>query len=266
MNRIVLLLIICLMGKLLPASATTPLVDISDIPVLRDGPGKGNYAYFQGRVFDVLMTTNLSLLVYPVEGGKRAGPPIEIINCNANLSAQLRVVSIVQPAPPAMNPSKLFFDFVSDSGAHVLQTWKLRDGSLTVDNQLTGFPYENIPRLNIAVRFPQTHSIATNTPQSERIKITAGCALRWRSGQNDGTLKIYSAPYANRVDLLGFCDWIEHKGPWGTRKITLRRTNSKSYFQPLGVKFAYEGLGLMFFSRPDAKHKVETQGFELKVE
>jgi hypothetical protein len=250
----------------LPAWCAAPLVDISDIPALPDGPGKGHYALFQGKLFEVLMTTNLGLSIYPVEGGKRVGPPIEIANCNANPSEKLRVVSIVKPAPPALNPARLSFDFVSDSGIHVLQTWKLRDGSLLVDNQVNNFPSERIPQLLIAVRFPRTHAVSTNAPQSERIKATGGCTLRWRGGEGDEGLKVYTAPYANRVDLLGFCDWIEHKGPWGNRKLTLRRTSAKGYFQPLGVKFAYEGLGLMFISRPDGKRKIEGQGFELKIE
>ncbi len=244
----------------------TPLVDIGDIPTLSDGPGKGQYAIFQGKAFEVLMTTNLGLFIHPLEGGKRVGPPIAIANCNANPSEKLRIVSIVKPPPPSVNPAKLAFAFVSDSGIHVLQTWKLRDGSLLVDNEVNNYPPERIPQLLIAVRFPATHTVPAHAPQSERIKATAGCAVRWRGGKGDDSLKVYTAPYANRVDLLGYCDWIEHKGPWGNRKVTLRRTNTRGYFQNLDVRFAHEGLGLMFISRPDARRKLEGQGFELKVE
>lgn len=261
------LLMLLLAAGLPAACAPTPLINFTDIPSLRDGPGQGHYAIFQGKLFDVLITTNLGLFIHPVENGKHSGPRIEIVNCHALPSEKLRIVSLVQPAPPAVNPAKLTFDFVSDAGVHVIQTWRIRDGSLLVENQVVNYPPERIPQLLISVLFPKTHLISTNTSHSERVKITAGCMIRWRGGDGgDDSMKIYSAPYANRVDLLGAVDWIEHKGPWGSRKLTLRRTNTKGYLQPASVKYAYDGLGLVFISRPDSRRKIELQGFELKIE
>jgi hypothetical protein len=123
-----------------------------------------------------------------------------------------------------------------------------------------------VPQLLIAVRFPKTHDLADNATFLERSKATAGYTLRWRGGSGDKNLKIFSVPYAHRVDQMGFCDWIEHKGAWGARKITLKRNNNKGYFQPSQIKYVYQGLSLVFTTRPEANNKIEMQGFELKIE
>ena len=59
---------------------------------------------------------------------------------------------------------------------------------------------------------------------------------------------------------------MEHRGPWGTRKVTIKRTTNKSLFNiPVSV-YGYEGVQTTFMTRFDALKRGELQGFELKVE
>lgn len=248
-----------------------PLVNFSDIPVLPDGPGKGCYACFQGKNFDVLVTTNLDFIVYPMEAAKRTDKPVIIENYFSrpfpypNPPPSPRFVSIVQPAPPAMNPPKLFFELVTDNGIHVSQTWKFMDGALSVENEMKG--YAGIPPvLRIGIQFPRTHTFASNITPAERAKATSGYSLRCRTGGTENTMKLITIPYANRVELQSYSDRMEHQGPWGTRKVSIKRTGLRGMFIMGNAVYAHEGAWLLFLTRSDAKNRVNPQGFEFKVE
>ena len=111
-----------------------------------------------------------------------------------------------------------------------------------------------------------TESTAWTAPPAERSAATAGCVLRWRAGHSETTLTVITVPYGNRVMLQDYCDWMEHKGLWGSRKVTVKRSTSKSLLSLTGSVYGYEGVGLLFITRFDPKKRGELQGFDLKVE
>jgi len=250
----------------LPAEcAPTALINFNDIPALRDGPGKGHYALFQGKLFEVLVATNLDATIYPLVGGQRSDKPIVVKNFFPKPLTELLFVSIVTPAPPAVNPSKLAFELVSEKGIRLTQQWKISDGVLTVENRITG-NVDLPPILRTGIQFPRVCTFTDALTRDLRAKVVEGCAVRWRAGNTESGMRVLTVPYAQRVEYLEHCDWMEHKGPWGTRKVTLKRTNLKGTFQLTNPDYAAHGLLMHFITRPDARKKAELQGFELKLE
>jgi len=242
-----------------------PLTNFADIPVLTNGPGKGCYAIFQGKLFEVQVTTNLDLLVYPVDNGKRMEPPITLHTCFTTPGLGLNYIGLLKPDPPCLNPQKLVLRVVTDTGAQLVQTWKFSDGLLSVNNLFKDFTGA-VPSTRVTIMFPKTHTFTTASTPAERDAATAGCMLRCRAGHSDTSMKIITVPYANRIMAQEICDWMEHRGPWGARKVTIKRTTNKSIFNIPGSVYVYEGVWTTFLTRFDAMKRGELQGFELKVE
>ncbi len=253
------------LGGLATRADVVSVTNFKDLPVLTNGPGKGCYALFQGKLFDVQVTTNLDLLVYPVENGKRLEPPIEIYNSFTTLGSGLKFIGAVKPDPPSLNPQKLVFRVVTDQGAQLVQTWKFSDGLLSASHLFKDYT-GTVPSMHVVVKFPPTPTLKPDASAAERSAATTGCALRWRAGRSDAAMKIITVPYDHRVLLQDYCDWMEHKGPWGSRKITLKRTTSKGLLSLAGSVYGYEGVIMLFITRFDPLKRGELQGFDLKVE
>ena len=261
--RVVLSVAAC--GWLAADAETVPMISFSEVPSLTNGPGKGCYALFQGKLFEVQVTTNLDLIVYPVENGKRSDYQIAIYNYFTTLTSGLRFVGVLKPDPPSLNPQKLVFRAVTDQGAQLVQTWKISDGQLIVNNLFKEYTGA-VPTMRMVVRFPQTHNVKANAAPAERSAITAGCAIRVRAGRADNAMKIITVPYGDRIIMQNCYDWMEHKGPWGNRKVTVKRSTSKGLFTLGGSVYGYEGVTLIFATRFDSLKRGELQGFEFKVE
>lgn len=241
-----------------------PLTNFADVPVLTNGPGKGCYAIFQGKLFDVLVATNLDVTIYPVDNGKRMEPPV-VINNNFTTPGWGSFVGVLKPDPPCVNPQKLVFRVVTDKGVQLVQTWKITDGLLSVNNLFKDYTGA-VPVLHVGIQFPRTQTFAPAATPAERSAATAGSVLRWRAGHSETALTVITVPYGNRVMLQDYCDWMEHKGPWGARKVTVKRSTNKSLLSLTGSVYGYEGVGLLFITRFDPKKRGELQGFDLKVE
>ena len=143
------------------------VTEFKDMPVLTNGPGKGCYALFQGKLFDVQVTTNLDLLVYPVENGKRLELPVTIYNNFATLGSGLKFIGAVKPDPPSLNPQKLVFRVATDQGAQLVQTWKFSDGLLSATHLFKDYT-GTVPAMHVQVKFPPTPTLKADTPAAER--------------------------------------------------------------------------------------------------
>jgi hypothetical protein len=251
-------------------------VEFKDIPTLQDGPGKGFYAIFQSKFYDVeVVASNLTFYVYPKDKGERIDKPVIFNNRfvhtpNERDPKDLMVFTGVRNlAPPAVNPPKIVISAVADSGAALLQTWKFGEGKIEVENHLKGYDANAPPTMRTYFKFPQTHRFTPNIEKADREKAMAGYLLTIRGGKSDTALKTTKVTYASKVEGFTVGDTIENQGPWGDRKITIKRKGGKGSLNIGGEwnKFPYDGMD--FFARtvadPKTK-KVDAQSFEIKIE
>ena len=254
--------------------------EFKDIPALQDGPGKGYYAIYQCKFYDALVVaSNLNILVYPKEQGERIDKPIEFNNRFAYHPTEeqkksdpkdLMVFTGVRNlAPPAVNPPKILITAVSDTGVTLLQTWKFAETGITMEEHFKGSVPDPAPVMRTYFKFPQTHKFTPNIETADREKATAGYIFRWRAGKDEKTMKTITVPYVGKPDGLGAGDWVENQGPWGARKVTIKRKSNKG---TIGMgsqwgKFVYDGLEMVFTTKADPKtKKVDPQGFDVKIE
>lgn len=250
------------------------LVTLKDIPSLPDGPDKKCYAVFHGKAYDALvLARDLSVRIYIKDKDERIDKPIEINNHflaqpDNRLYKDLMVFKGFRNlAPPAADAPKLVIMAENEAGVMLVQTWKFADNKIVVENSLDRFTAGDTP-MRTFVCWPRTHKFTPNVEQAEREKAVAGYTMRWRAGKNEGSLRTITVPYAAVVAAQPVSDWVENEGPWGARKVTIKRLGGKGTFTlGRGAKIPYGGLDLIFTCKPAPKAKgLEGQGFELKVE
>lgn len=251
-------------------------VEFKDIPTLTDGPGKGFYAIYQSKFYDVeVVASNLAVNVYPKDKGERIDKPVIFNNRfvytpNERDPKDLMVFTGVRNvAPPAVNPPKLIINAVADSGAALIQTWKFGEGKIEVENHLKGYDTGAPPVMRTYFKFPQTHKFTPNIEKADREKAMAGYLLTVRGGKSENALKTTKITYASKVEGFSVGDMIENQGPWGDRKITIKRKGGKGSLNMGGEwnRFPYDGLEFFARTVADPKTKrIEPAAFEIKIE
>ncbi|MCX7010291.1 MAG: hypothetical protein NTY53_24135 [Kiritimatiellaeota bacterium] len=248
--------------------------DFKNIPTLTTEPGKGYYAIVQTKLYDVLVVANsLTLQLYPKNKGERGTKPIIFDNRFAcgpevNPNDPLAFSAVVNLAPSAVNPAKLEFVAVSAAGVTFWQTWKFSEGKIDVESRLKGFAGDP-PQLRLFVKFPKTHEFTPNIEKGDRAKQMEGHSYVVRGGKSVKTLKNKKMSYADKWTELPVIEWVEHQGPWGERKVTLKRKNDRDaiIFDGDWNRPAYEGWEFGLLKIPDGKTKhYDLHGFEIKIE
>ncbi|MCX7009813.1 MAG: hypothetical protein NTY53_21650 [Kiritimatiellaeota bacterium] len=253
-------------------------MEFKDIPTLQDGPGKGYYAIVQTKFYDALVVaSNLTIQLFPKDKGERIDKPIICDNRfvytpqqNETLPKDLMAFTGVRNmAPPAVNPPKIVITAVSDSGTMLIQTWKFSEGKIEVEDHLKGFDQNAPPTMRTYFKFPQTHKFTPNIEKADREKAMAGYLYTIRGGKSENALKTMKLTYASKPEGISVGDSIENQGPWGDRKITIKRKAGKGSVNYGGAwnKFPYDGLEFCFGTRADPKtKKLDVQGCEIKIE
>jgi hypothetical protein len=249
--------------------------EFKDVPTLQDGPGKGYYAIVQTKFYDALfVASNLTVQFFPKENGERIDKPVILDNRFVYKPGEhdpkdlMTFSGVRNLAPPAVNPVKLVITAVNDAGTVLIQTWKFAEGKIEVENHLKGFTGDP-PTMRTYIKFPQTHKFTPNIEKSDREKQMAGYQYIIRGGKTENAMKTLKLSYANKVENLSVSDSVENEGPWGSRKITIKRKSGKGSINYGGEwnKMPYDGLEFAFGTRADPKtKKLDVQGFELKVE
>lgn len=264
-----------------PKEDTSPKTEFKDIPTLQDGPGKGYYAIFQCKLYDALVVaSNLNVLVYPKEQGERIDKPIEFSNRFVYSRKEgdppdlMTFTGVKNLAPPAVlipTSPKITIQAVAASGLTLIQSWKFSEGTIAMEEHFKGTLADPLPVMRTFFSFPQTHKFTPNIETADRMKAMAGYTFRWRAGKDDKTMKTIDVPYVGKPESLGAGDWVENKGPWGARKITIKRKSNKGSIG-MGTqwnKCLYDGIEMCFTAKPDptAKiKKIDPQGFDMKIE
>ncbi len=250
--------------------------EFKDIPTLQDGPGKGYYAIVQMKSYDALfVASNLTVQFFPKENGERIDKPVIIDNRfvytqpETDKTKDLLTFSGVRNlAPPSTNQAKLVITAVNDAGLVLVQTWKFSEGKIEVDDHLKGYSGEP-PTMRTYVKFPQTHKFTPNIEKADREKQMAGYQYTIRGGKSENAMKTVKLSYASKAENISVGDSVENMGPWGSRKITIKRKSGKGSIN-LGAewnKMPYDGLEFCFGTKADPKtKKLDAQGFELKVD
>jgi len=256
-------------------------IEFKDIPTLQEGPGKGYYAIVQTKFYDVLVVaSNLTLQVFPKDKtGERIDKPIICDNRFVYTPSEhdakqdpkdLMVFTGVRNlAPPAVNPPKLIINAVADSGAVLIQTWKFGEGKIELENHLKGFDAGAPPVMRTYFKFPQTHKFTPNIEKADREKAMAGYLYTIRGGKSENAMKTTKLTYASKPEGISVGDSVENQGPWGDRKVTIKRKAGKGSVNFGGAwnKFPYDGLEFCFGTRADPKtKKLDAQGCEIKIE
>jgi hypothetical protein len=251
-------------------------IDFKDVPTLQDGPGKGYYAIVQTKLYDVLfVASNLTAQLFPKENGERIDKPIIIDNRfvytpNEHDPKDLMTFSAARGLPPpAVNPPKLVITAVNDAGTILIQTWKFAEGKIEVENHLKGYGGEP-PIMRTYIKFPQTHKFTPNIEKSDREKQTVGYQYTIRGGKSENAMKTTKFSYASKIENVSVGESVENQGPWGDRKITIKRKGGKGSVNlgvTWGLKMPYDGLEFAFGTRADPKtKKLEAQSFEIKID
>jgi hypothetical protein len=251
-----------------------PLITLKEIPVLTNSPDKNCYAVFHGKAYDALMLARtLNVEVYIKDSnGERIDKPIIVGSRylhqpnHRHAKDWMVFTGFRKLAPPALNPPKLVITAVNEGGVTVVQTWKFSDNKIVVENTVGSFTAgDNAMRMFVA--WPRTHKFTPNVEQEERIKAVAGYTMRWRAGKNENSLKTITAPYGEPMANQPIGDWVENQGPWGARKVTIKRLGGRGAFTlGPGLRCPYDGMETVFVCKPVPKKGVDDQGFELKVE
>lgn len=255
--------------------AGAPKVEFKDIPTLQDGPGKGYYAIVQTKFYDALIVaSNLTVQVFPKEGGERIDKPVIMDNRFVYTPGEhdpkdlLTFSGVRNLPPPAVNPAKLVITAVNDGGTVLIQTWKFAEGKIEVEDHLKGYGGEP-PIMRTYVKFPQTHKFTPNIEKADREKQMAGYQYTIRGGKTENAMKTTKYGYSSKIENLTVGDTVENQGPWGSRKISIKRKAGKGSVNYGGMwnKMPYDGLEFSFGTRADPKtKKLDPQGFELKIE
>lgn len=255
--------------------AGTPKMEFKDIPTLQDGPGKGYYAIVQTKLYDALfVASNLTVLLFPKENGERIDKPVILDNRFVYTPREhdpkdlLTFSGVRNLAPPSTNQTKLVITAVNDAGLVLIQTWKFSDGKIEVEDHLKGYSGEP-PTMRTYLKFPQTHKFTPNIEKADREKQMAGYQYIIRGGKTENSMKTMKLSYGAKVENISVGDSVENQGPWGSRKITIKRKSGKGSVNYGGEwnKMPYDGLEFCFGTRADPKtKKLEAQGFELKIE
>lgn len=252
-----------------------PKTEFKDIPTLPDGPGKSYYAIVQTKLYDALfVASNLSVLLYPKENGERIDKPVILDNRFAYTPERsdpkdLLIFSGVRNlAPPSTNLTKLVITAVADGGTVLVQTWKFAEGKIEVEDHLKGYTGDP-PTMRTYVKFPQTHKFTPNIEKADREKQMAGYQYTIRGGKAENAMKTQKYSYSTKIENLTVGDSVENQGPWGSRKITIKRKAGKGFVSLSfnGTKQPYDGLEFSYSTHTDPKtKKLDLQGFELKIE
>ena len=148
----------------------------------------------------------------------------------------------------------------------VAQTWKFSDNKIEVEEAFAK------TTMLTAFRWPATHRFAPNVEQKEREAAMTGFTLRWHGGKSFSAMKTFLVPYnGGPVGPPPCGDWVENQGPWGARKVTLKRKNNNGSLamgENGNTPFPYCGQEVFYVPPPyDNKTKRITGcGFELKVD
>jgi len=249
--------------------------EFKDIPTLQDGPGKGYYAIVQTKFYDALfVASNLTVLLFPKENGERIDKPVILDNRFVYTPREhdpkdlLTFSGVRNLAPPSTNQTKLVITALNDAGTVLIQTWKFGEGKIEVEDHLKGYTGEP-PTMRTYVKFPQTHKFTPNIEKADREKQMAGYQYTIRGGKAENSMKTIKLTYGAKVENISVADSVENMGPWGSRKITIKRKSGKGSVNYGGEwnKMPYDGLEFCFGTRADPKtKKLDAQGFELKVE
>ena len=250
--------------------------EFKDIPTLQDGPGKGYYAIVQTKLYDALIvSSNLSVQLFPKENGERIDRPIILDNRFVFTTGEHDPIKDIVPfagvrnlAPPSVNPTKLVFTVVNDGGTVLIQTWKFTDGKIEVEDHVKAYTGEP-PNLRTFVRFPQTHKFTPNIEKSDREKQMAGYQYILRGGKDDKTMKTTKLSYATKLENFNVGESVENVGPWGARKISIKRKSGKGVIKYGGMwnMMPYDGLEFFFGTVADPKtKKLDIQGFKIKID
>lgn len=256
-------------------------VEFKDIPTLQEGPGKGYYAIVQTKLYDVLVVaSNLTLQIFPKDKtGERIDKPMICDNRFAYTPNEMEAkqdpkdlmvfTGVRNLAPPAVNPPKLIITAVNDAGGTLIQTWKFGEGKIEVEDHLKGFDQNAPPTMRTYFKFPQTHKFTPNIEKADREKAMAGYLYTIRGGKAENAMKTIKLSYASKPEGISVGDSVENQGPWGDRKITIKRKAGKGSINYGGAwnKFPYDGLEFCFSTRADPKtHKLDVQGCQISIE
>ena len=249
--------------------------EFKDIPTLQDGPGKGYYGIVQMKSYDALVVaSNLTVLFFPKENGERIDKPVIIDNRFVYTPGDhdpkdlLTFSGVCNLAPPSTNLARLVITAVNDSGTKLIQSWKFSEGKIEVEEHLKGYTGKP-PVMRTYVKFPQTHKFTPNIEKADREKQMAGYQYTIRGGKSENAMKTIKLSYASKVENISVGDSVENMGPWGNRKITIKRKSGKGSINYGGMwnKMPYDGLEFAFCTKADDKtQKLDAQGFELKVD
>ena len=250
------------------------------IPTLQNGVGKGYYAIFQGESYDALIVaSNLNVLVFPKEEGERIEKPIEFSNRfvytphEGDFPNLMQFTGVTHLAPPAVitTGQRITIQALSTSGFMLYQTWEFFEDTIVMEEHFKGTLSDPLPVMRTFFTFPRTHRFTPNIELADRIKATSGYSLHLRAGKSDTTMRTMVVPYVGKPENLPDGEWVENQGPWGTRRVTIKRTSHRGSIG-MGTQWnrcVYDGLEMCFTAKPDPYSKIkriDPQGFEVKIE
>ncbi len=220
-----------------PTDADTDDADDDDdgqarLPVLRDGPGEGQHAYYSHAHFDAWVRPNGRLYIHPKEEGERVGRaffvrPRVIETVSGHPSA--RVYDFLDYQAPTANPRTVSFKVLARRDDKEL-TYQVE---YTFDQNTICSTIEIVEprrsdrsfRASHSFRFPRVENIPAAMPQTERVQLLEPHILRWRSTGGGGWQE---ENFYDARTLRGRVDDAEISGPWGERVVNFSGENRRS--------------------------------------
>ncbi len=198
------------------------------LPELDKGKWKGFFAGYENRLFDAVLQTDGQLLVKPKNReGKYIGKPIVVgqPNCVYYPPGQQqhsrRIVKFTDYPKPTENPREIVLAGEFEEGVKFEVKYTFSPTGITFSGGYKDPPSLTFPsQYRLLTRFPQTHTIAPEVPQSQREELVKGYLIKSREIV-DGRRKRFEYAYAKSTRFNGFLDELEVVGPWEERVVAM---------------------------------------------
>lgn len=251
--------------------------DVSKLPVLAAGAGRGCYAIYRHTNFVATMNAGGVLMVQPTEGGTNAGAAVALfyplcLYKDAKETKQARpVAAYTRVAPPSEQPAKIRLEGKLADDVEFELEYAFEGNAIVVrggtrDSSRTPFP--TIFRL-ICTFYP-SHAIPPETPQSERERILRDCVLKAKERPAGKGAKEREYRFADSVSIGTAVEWVEVRGPWGARRLRIEGDKpgpkGQLSLHNYAGKCLWEGYDLAFAVVAGKDGKTKMEPIVLKVE
>jgi hypothetical protein len=205
-------------------------VERGHLPVLKDGPGKGYFAYFKSRLYQAFVDEDGALQVQLLDrNGKEISEVVEVGGPLAGYYTyqdprnvgrhvpRVMVKTKVDYKPEAQPRDKLILDVILEENVELRRTYEFKADRVIVQTGLN-CPNKKKTVARIGVTFPTLMKFKPDVEQEERAKALTGYYLKAKV-YTDKRSKLTTFAYAESKFPEGLTDFVEVGGMWGRDRV-----------------------------------------------